>query len=157
MEENFSEQRWEPTTNWTHICLQRLDLQLVKLVGCECSHHCTTLAFPKEDQSTMGDKWVETLRPKLDFFTFYWLQKEEIATCNVVPMFELPTENIKHPNLEWRGQRRGADSFVPWSYPIWVQCLDLFVADCRCDSSFISPHKGALDKIADKRQRFWLC
>ena len=24
--------------------------------------------------------------------------------CNVVPMFELPTENNKHPNFEWRGR-----------------------------------------------------
>ena len=27
-------------------------------------------------------------------------------------MFELPIENNKHPNFEWRGQGRGADSFV---------------------------------------------
>ena len=42
---------------------------------------------------------------------FYWLQKEEIwlffppfPPCNIVPMFELPTENNKHPNFEWRGR-----------------------------------------------------
>ena len=27
-------------------------------------------------------------------------------------MFELPIENNKHPNFEWRGEGRGADSFV---------------------------------------------
>ena len=32
--------------------------------------------------------------------------------CNVVPLFELPLENKKHPNFEWRGQGRGADSYV---------------------------------------------
>ena len=47
-------------------------------------------------------------------------------------MFELPTENNKHPNFERRGQGRGADSFVSWIYPIWVQCLNNFVADCSC-------------------------
>ena len=26
---------------------------------------------------------------------------------NVVPMFELPIENYKHPNFEWRGQGGG--------------------------------------------------
>ena len=31
---------------------------------------------------------------------------------NVVPLFELPLENNKHPNFEWRGQGRGVDSFV---------------------------------------------
>ena len=38
--------------------------------------------------------------------------------CNVVPLFQLPIENNKHPNFEWRGQGRGADSFVLRSYPI---------------------------------------
>ena len=51
--------------------------------------------------------------------------------CNVVPMFELPIENNKHPNFEWRGQGRAADSFVLQSYPIWIQCLKNFVADWR--------------------------
>ena len=27
-------------------------------------------------------------------------------------MFELPIENNKHPNFEWRGQGMGVDSFV---------------------------------------------
>ena len=49
---------------------------------------------------------------------------------NVVPMLELPIENKKHPNFEWRGQGRGAESFVLLSYPIGVQCLNNFVADC---------------------------
>ena len=26
-----------------------------------------------------------------------------------MPLFELPIENNKHPNFEWRGGRRGAD------------------------------------------------
>ena len=38
----------------------------------------------------------------------------------------------KHPNFERRGQGRGADSFVSWRYPIWIQCLNNFVADCSC-------------------------
>ena len=36
---------------------------------------------------------------------------------NVVPLSELPIENNKHPNFEWRGQGRGVDSFGLWSYP----------------------------------------
>ena len=32
--------------------------------------------------------------------------------CSVVPLFELPLENKKHPNFEWRGQGRGVDSYV---------------------------------------------
>ena len=32
--------------------------------------------------------------------------------CNVMPLFELPLENKKHPNFEWRGQGRGVDSYA---------------------------------------------
>ena len=32
--------------------------------------------------------------------------------CNIVPLFELPLENKKHRNFEWRGQGRGVDSYV---------------------------------------------
>ena len=52
-----------------------------------------------------------------------------ILQCNGGPMFDLPIENNKHPNFEWRGQGRGVDSFVLRSYPIWVQCLNNLVAD----------------------------
>ena len=58
-------------------------------------------------------------------------RKPSSPPCSFVPMFELPIENNNHPNFEWRGQGRGADSFVLQSYPIWVQCLNNFVADCR--------------------------
>ena len=51
--------------------------------------------------------------------------------CNVVLLFELPIENNKHPNFEWRGQRRSVDTFVLWSYPIWGQYLNCFVGSCR--------------------------
>ena len=52
------------------------------------------------------------------FDVFRTLEGEEIAfpppspPCNVVPLFELPLENKKHPNFEWRGQGRGVDSYV---------------------------------------------
>ena len=62
--------------------------------------------------------------------------------CSVVPMFELPIENNKHPNFEWRGQGMGADSFVLWSYPISVECLNNFVVDClNCKSGHTSLKK----------------
>ena len=69
-------------------------------------------------KTTIGDKMSWDTSPSVKG----WL---------VVPLFDLPIENNKHPNFEWRGQRRGVDSFVLWSYPVWVQCLDSFVADCR--------------------------
>ena len=73
-------------------------------------------------------KWVETLCPKLGFYILLTSKGGNIAflppspPCNVVPMCELPIENNKHPNFEWRGQGRVTDSFVLQSYPIWVEC-----------------------------------
>ena len=81
-------------------------------------------------------KWVETVRPELGFFQLLLTSKGRIQLfppippCNVVPLFELPLKNNKHLNFEWRGQGRGVDSFHLLSYPIWVQCLNNFVADC---------------------------
>ena len=48
-----------------------------------------------------------------------------ILQCNGRAMFELPIENNKHPNFEWRGQGRSVDSFVLRSY-----LLNNLVADC---------------------------
>ena len=83
----------------------------------------------------MGDKMIWDALNLL-FDVFRTSKGEKIAfpppsgPYNVVPLFELPLENKKHPNFEWRGQERGVDSYVLWSYPIWVQCLNNFVADC---------------------------
>ena len=86
---------------------------------------------------TIGDKVSWDTSPKTGlFYNLLTSKGENIAfpppshPCNVVPMFKLPIENNKHPNFEWRGQGRGEDSFVLWSYPIWVQCLNNFDADC---------------------------
>ena len=48
-----------------------------------------------------------------------------ILQCNGRAMFELPIENNKHPNFEWRGQGKSVDSFVLRSY-----LLNNLVADC---------------------------
>ena len=99
-----------------------------------CANRTTARRFWFRQSAT---KWVETLRPKWTFWRFPDFKGEKIMfpppspPCNVVPLFELPLENKKHPNFEWRGQGRGVDSYVLWSYPIWVQCLNNFVADCR--------------------------
>ena len=81
-------------------------------------------------------KWVETLHQTGLFYVLIASKGGNIAfpppsrPCNVVPMFKVPIENNKHPNFKWRGQGRGVDSFLLWGYPIWVPCLNNFVADC---------------------------
>ena len=84
-------------------------------------------------------KWVETLCPWTGLFYVLLASKGgKIAfpppspPCNVLPMFELPTENNKHPNFEWRGQRRGADCFV----------REVTLFECNV-STILSPIVGA--------------
>ena len=75
-------------------------------------------------------------------------QKGEIQLCNVVPLVELPKENSKHPNFEWRGQGRGADSFV--------QCLNNFVADCRLIfHSLLPPSSQIIHELGLKDNGNW--
>ena len=92
--------------------------------------------------STIGNKMSSDTSPKTGLFYILLTSKggnidftPPSPPCNVVPMFELPTKNNKHPNFEWRGQGTGVDFFVLLSYPIWVQCLNNFVADCRSNEA----------------------
>ena len=54
-------------------------------------------------------KLVETLLHKGAFWCFTDFKRGKLIfsspspPCNVVPLFELPIENNKHPNFEWRG------------------------------------------------------
>ena len=50
--------------------------------------------------------------------------------CNVVPLFELPLENKNTSQLWMEGTGEGCGFLSSRSYPIWVQCLKNFVADC---------------------------
>ena len=60
--------------------------------------------------------------------------------CNVVLLFELPAENNKHPNFEWKGGGRGVDCFVLWSYPIWLLTMSQqFFCQLLVNSQFPLP------------------
>ena len=81
-------------------CLQvqnpdALPLSYKKLVGA------------KVNKLQWATKWVETLRPETGRFYVLLTSKGGKITfpppsppCNVVPLFELPIENNKHPNFE---------------------------------------------------------
>ena len=66
------------------------------------------------------------------------------SPCNFVPLFELPLENKKHPNFEWRGQGKGSGFLCFWSYPIWIQCLNNFVAYCSPQKQPVCPRSSPL-------------
>ena len=84
-------------------------------------------------------KWVETLCLwTVGFLPFTGFKRRKNSFSS--PIFSMQCsadvratyrKKNKHPKFEWKGQGRGADSFVLWSYPIWAQCLNNFVADCR--------------------------
>ena len=105
---------------------------------------CSVVEYALVSSAQSATKWVETLRPKLFFFFLHLINSKgrkynfppPSPPCNVVPLFWLPIENSKHPNFEWRGQRRGTDSFGLRCYPIWVQCLNNLspIVDTACDS-----------------------
>ena len=66
------------------------------------------------------------------------------------------SRNNKHPNFEWRGQGRGADSFVLWSHPIRAQCLNNFVTDCRYISHrLLSPSSQIIHELGLKDNGIW--
>ena len=104
----------------------------------------TSLGYILQKFYHIHNRWQNELRrfTLKGLFDIFLTSKEEniafpppSAPCNVVPLFKLPLENNKHPNFEWRGQGRGVHGFlinVLWSYPIWVQCLNNFVANCSC-------------------------
>ena len=128
-----------------HVSQKAVDTTLPEAVQ-ELCRSCSSITniFSIWDRDLLSaTKWIETHRPRLGFS--YVLLTSKVGNIafpppsspwNVVPMFELPKGNNKHPNFEQRGQGRGADSFVLWSYPIWIQCLNNFVADCRHHAQF---------------------
>ena len=60
-------------------------------------------------------------------------KRRKYSFSSPIPSVQCCATNTPTPQLwmEWGGEGRGAGCFVLWSYPIWVQCLNNFVADCR--------------------------
>ena len=98
--------RFEPGQNWW-----------------EASALITVPPLPslKKTNLQSATKWVETLRPKLGFFTFYWLQKEEIASpilymqcCTDV---RAPHRKHQTPQLRMEGTGEGCGFFCSLKLP----------------------------------------
>ena len=75
-----------------------------------CANRTTARRFWFRQLAT---KWVETLCPKWTFWRFPDFRRGRDSVSSPIPsmqccaLFELPLENKKHPNSEWRGQGRG--------------------------------------------------
>ena len=91
-------------------------------------------------------------------FDVFWTSKgEKIAfpppsrPCNVVPLFELPLENKKHPNFEWKGQGRGVDSHV--SEVTLFEYNDPKILSPIVDWNFQRNYGGLLNNKLSRRKR----
>ena len=81
-------------------------------------------------------KWVETLRPKSTFWRFPDFEREKDSFSSPIPSMQCcatvrATFRKQETSQLWmEGTGEGCGFLCFWSYPIWVQCLNNFVADC---------------------------
>ena len=78
---------------------------------------------------------LPTIGDKISFLRFYWLQKMKIKLFLPHPLHAMlcccssyVQKTTNTPTLNCVGGK-GVHSFVFWSYPIWVQCLNNFITD----------------------------
>ena len=118
-----------PWSSWPGWVSQGVHLEKVGLA------RRVTPTLRRGNAATIGDKISWDTWGAFWHFTDFKRGKYSFSSpsppFNAVLLFKLPLENNKHPNFEWGGAGWGVDAFVLWSYLIWVQCLNNFVADCR--------------------------
>ena len=81
--------------------------------------------------------WVETLRPKWTFWRFPDFKRGKDNVSSPIPSMQCcatvrATFRKQETSQLWmEGTGEGCGFLCFWSYPIWVQCLNNFFADCR--------------------------
>ena len=81
-------------------------------------------------------KWVETLRPKWTFWRFPDFKRGKDSVSSPIPSMQCcatvrATFRKQETSQLWmEGTGEGCGFLCFRSYPIWVQCLNNFVADC---------------------------
>ena len=88
----------------------------------------------KGRQTTISDKIGCDTLPERGFLTFYQIKRVKVKLFPPIPSMQCSAtvratcRKQKTPQLwmEGRGRVEGG-----WSYPVWVQCLNNFVLDCR--------------------------
>ena len=80
-------------------------------------------------------KLVETLLYKGAFCCFTDFKRGKLIFSSPIPSMQCCAavratyRKQQTPQLWMEGRGRGVDSFVLWSYPVWAQCLNNFVAN----------------------------
>ena len=91
---------------------------------------------PKLLKLQSATKWVETLRPKWTFWRFPDFKRGKDNVSSPIPSMQCcatvrATFRKQETSQLWmEGTGEGCGFLCFRSYPIWVQCLNNFVADC---------------------------
>ena len=99
-----------------------------------CANRTTARRFWFRQSAT---KWVETLRPKWTFWRFPDFKRGKDNVSSPIPSMQCcatvrATFRKQETSQLWmEGTGEGCGFLCFRSYPIWVQCLNNFVADCR--------------------------
>ena len=105
-----------------------------------CANRTTVRRFWFRQSAT---KWVETLRPKWTFWRFPDFKRGKDSVSSPIPSMQCcatvrATFRKQETSQLWmEGTGEGCGFLCFRSYPIWVQCLNNFVADCRIFGLFV--------------------
>ena len=95
-------------------------------------------------------KWFETFRPKWTFWRFPDFKRGKDSVSFPIPSMQCcatvrATFRKQETSQLWmEGTGEGCGFLCFWSYPIWVQCLNNFVAYCSLQKQPVCPCSSLL-------------
>ena len=95
-------------------------------------------------------KWFETFRPKWTFWRFPDFKRGKDSVSSPIPSMQCCAtvratfRKQETSQLSMEGTGEGCGFLCFWSYPIWVQCLNNFVAYCSLQKQPVSPRSSLL-------------
>ena len=122
-----------------HVSQKAVDTSLSEAVQelCSSCSSITNIFLNLRQGLTIGDKMNWDTSPQTglflrftDFKSRKYSFSSPILSMQCYADVRASDRKQQTPKFERRGQGRSADSFVLWSYPIWVKCVNNFVADC---------------------------
>ena len=97
-----------------------------------------------DDRRVQLNIYEATIRDKISRDSFPWRASLTFCQLKKGKRFSFPSHfkqccatvwatrtKQQTPQLWMEGRRRAVNCFVLWSYPVWGQCFNNFVTDCR--------------------------
>ena len=97
-----------------------------------------------DDRRVQLNVYEATIRDKINRDSFPWRASLTFCQLKKGKRFSFPSPfkqcratvwatctKQQTPQLWMEGRRRAVNCFVLWSYPVWGQCFNNFVTDCR--------------------------